>query len=99
MKKLSVGTLLFSLFIPLLIGAAAAAFSAPGMAMYGLMDKPPLSPPEIIFSLIWIILYVLIGLASYFAIVSDKDLRAWLVSLSLYYLQLIMNFFWPLLFF
>lgn len=99
MRKISIGTLLFALFIPLLIGGASAVLSAQGMATYGSMEKPPLSPPPWVFMVAWTILYLMMGLASYFIMVSDVDLRSKAAVLVVYSLQLMMNFMWSILFF
>ncbi len=60
--------------------------------------KPPLSPPAIVFPIVWAILYALMGIGA---------ARVWLAPLSpartrsirLFLLQLGFNFFWSILFF
>lgn len=99
MRKISVGTLIFALFIPLLVGAVSAALSRKGMLLYGDMQKPPLSPPPWVFSVAWTILYLMMGLASYFIIVSETDMRAKAMALIIYSVQLAMNFMWSIFFF
>ena len=99
MNKISVGTLIIALFIPLVIGGASAALSAQGMIMYRTMQKPPLSPPAWLFSVAWTILYLMMGLASYFIIVTGTNNRAKAMALIIYALQLAMNFMWSILFF
>ena len=99
MRKMSIGTLIISLFIPMLIGGISASLSAQGMAMYGSMNKPPLSPPAWVFSVAWTILYLMMGLASYFIIVSEADGRSKAMALIFYGVQLLMNFMWSIVFF
>lgn len=99
MRKISVGTLILSLCIPLLIGAISAALSRRGMATYAGMPKPPLSPPAWAFSVAWTILYIMMGLASYFILVSESDARAKTMAMVIYSMQLAMNFMWSILFF
>ena len=60
--------------------------------------KPKLSPPGIVFPIVWGILYALMGFSAariYFAAPSPLRSR----GLNLYVTQLIVNFFWSLIFF
>lgn len=86
------------LALPLAIGGLSALLSG-GMDSYGTLQKPPLAPPGWVFPIVWTVLYLLMGYASYLVTVSGaekkKVRRAWL----LYGLQLLANFIWPLLFF
>lgn len=91
-------TLIFALFIPLCVGGVSAYLTRNGMATYGTMNKPPLSPPAWVFSVAWTILYLMMGLASYYVIVeenaNDKGM-----AIILYIAQLAMNFMWSIVFF
>ena len=83
--------------IPLAVGGLAALLSG-GMDDYGMLRQPPLSPPGWVFPLVWTVLYVLMGEASYRILMledSPKKRRA----LIAYGAQLALNFIWPLLFF
>ena len=84
--------------IPLAVGGLAALLSG-GMSDYGVMAKPPLSPPGWVFPVAWSILYLLMGYASYRILVSDATHEEIKKALTLYGLQLFANFVWPLLFF
>ena len=89
--------LLIALGIPLAVGGLAALLSG-GMTNYGAMNKPPLSPPGWVFPVVWTILYLLMGYASYRVLelgVGKERHKA----LLLYGAQLAANFIWPLLFF
>lgn len=90
--------LIACLALPLAVGGLAAALSG-GMDSYGMLEKPPLSPPGWVFPVVWTVLYLLMGYASYRTLTSgasSEDIRrAWLF----YGLQLLANFIWPLLFF
>ena len=99
MRRLSVITLIFALFIPLLVGGISAALSRQGMSMYATMEKPPLSPPAWVFSVAWTILYLMMGLAAYFVIESEHNTQAKAMALIIYALQLAMNFMWSIMFF
>ena len=84
--------------IPLAVGGLAALLSG-GMGSYKVMNQPPLSPPGWVFPIVWSILYLLMGYASYRVLESGaepaKIRKAWIF----YGLQLAANFLWPLLFF
>ena len=60
--------------------------------------QPPLSPPMIVFPIVWGILYLLLGVGAariYLAPPSKERSR----GLNLFVAQLIVNFFWSLIFF
>lgn len=60
--------------------------------------QPPLSPPAIVFPIVWGILYALMGIsAARISISPPSRLRC--KGLNLYIAQLIVNFFWSLIFF
>ena len=99
MRKMNIATLIISLFVPLAVGGISAALSAQGMTTYGSMNKPPLSPPAWLFSIAWTILYLMMGLASYFVLVSTSGFNQKVVPLVVYAVQLVMNFMWSIIFF
>ena len=84
--------------IPLAIGGLAALLSG-GMASYKMLNQPPLSPPGWIFPIVWTILYLLMGEASYRIYDSGKDIVLIRSALKAYAVQLALNFIWPLVFF
>ena len=90
--------LLLALAIPLAVGGLAALLSG-GMNDYAAMNKPPLSPPGWLFPVVWTVLYLLMGYASYLVWTSDAPQDMKRSALRLYGLQLAANFIWPLLFF
>ena len=90
-----------SVLIALGVGGLAAYLTSGNMDLYGEIVKPPLAPPSWLFPVAWTVLYVLMGLGS--AIVytmrcqANPLLRA--SALRLYALNLIVNFFWSVIFF
>ena len=90
--------LLIALGIPLAVGGLSTLLSG-GTALYGQLVKPPLSPPGWLFPIVWTILYLLMGYASYLVWKSDAPQEEKRRALTLYALQLLANFLWPLLFF
>lgn len=94
--KIQWKNLVTCLAIPLAVGGLSAMLSQSGMATYAMMNKPAFSPPGWVFPVVWTILYVLMGIASYLVLTSGKPNDA---ALTTYAIQLFFNFFWPILFF
>lgn len=90
--------LIISCAIPLLVGFLAQFFSG-GTDLYETISKPPLSPPPIVFPVVWTILYVLMGLAAF--LIYEKGFVKDYVrdALKFYAVQLCVNFLWPIVFF
>lgn len=85
--------------IALGIGALSGLLSMGSMDDYARMiEKPVLSPPGWLFPVVWTILYVLMGIGAARVWVT-KDSPARHKGLNLYVAQLIVNFFWSLIFF
>lgn len=80
-------------------GALSGWLIRDGVKLYsGSMLKPALSPPAIVFPIVWVILYALMGIgAARIYQVSKTPLRS--RSLWLFLAQLAFNFFWSLIFF
>ena len=67
-----------------------------GMKAFEIVNQPPLTPPMWLFPVVWSILFVLMGIASYLVVMQKgEDTKA----LTLYAVQLIFNFFWSIWFF
>ena len=90
--------LLLCLAIPLAVGGLAALLSG-GMENYKVMNQPPLSPPGWVFPIVWSILYLLMGYASYRVLSANADKSDIKRALTFYGIQLVLNFLWPLIFF
>ena len=90
--------LIICILIPLLVGGISAFLTTGSMKLFGMVSKPPLSPPGWLFPVVWIILYILMGIASYLILVSENKYRAQ-TALRVYGLQLFFNFFWSIIFF
>ena len=80
------------------VGTVAGLLTTLGMEKYSAVEKPALTPPEIVFPIVWTILYALMAVGA---------ARVWLTEeseekdkgLKLYVVQLGMNFLWSILFF
>lgn len=107
--------LLLCLALPLAVGALAGLLTRDSMDAYAALRQPPLSPPGWVFPVVWTILYLLMGLASYLLLPRGADGTILPLSevlsgtrpatdecrgtLFLYAVQLALNFLWPLLYF
>ena len=97
--KLRPGLLAVTIAIPLCVGGISAMLTGDMMKEYFFLNKPPLSPPGWMFPVVWSILYVMMGFASYLVITSGADRSLIMKALVFYGIQLVLNFFWSILFF
>lgn len=63
---------------------------------YNYLVNPPLSPPSYLFPIVWGILYLLIGTSYYIYRKNNNDDS---LTIKLYYIQLILNYLWSIIFF
>lgn len=91
--------------VPLCGGFIISLFTRDAMSKFGSFNQPPLAPPAWLFPVAWTVLYVLMGLASYFIWKKGYDSRkaadkaASKTALIIYGIQLVFNFVWTPLFF
>ena len=91
---------IISILIALAVGGASALLTMGNMDIYNEIRTPPLSPPSILFPIVWTILYILMGISA--AIIytntnsTDKLKKEALVP---YASSLIVNFAWSIIFF
>ena len=95
--KIHLKPLLVSLLISLGVGGLASFVTSGSYSIYKKKKKPALYPPGWLFPIVWGILYFLMGISSYIIFTSNSDSKN--NALKFYALQLIVNFFWPILFF
>lgn len=86
---------IFYLFFPIVIGGIVS-FLIKDSIDYTSLIKPMLSPPKVIFPIMWSIIYLLMGL-SYYLYKKDYD-DVGIVNI-VYYVQLFVNALWALIFF
>lgn len=91
--------LVTSLIPSILTGFLGWIFTHDSMDVYGRLVVPPLSPPAILFPVVWTVLYLLMGAALYLvrSTAGDKDVKS--KGFVLYTVQLIFNFLWTIVFF
>lgn len=91
--------LLTCLLIPLSVGAVSGIISGSGIDNFNSMVKPPLSPPAWLFPIVWTLLFILMGVASYLVLTSGEERTDVVRALVFYGVQLFFNFFWSIIFF
>ena len=81
------------------VGALSGWLSREGTKYYqDNIVKPPLSPPSSVFPIVWGILFALMGYGAARIFLSEQSAER-RKGLNLYVAQLIVNFFWSLIFF
>lgn len=89
--------LIISILIPLGVGGLSALMTGGAMSDYMLLKGPPLSPPAWVFPVVWTLLYILMGIASYLVRKENNIKRDF--ALKIYGVQLFFNLFWSYIFF
>ena len=88
--------LFLSILIPVGLGALVG-FITSGSTNYTSLNQPSFAPPAIVFPIVWTILYTLMGISSY--IISESSSPNKEKALSTYWIQLIINLLWSIIFF
>ncbi|MGN1227354.1 MAG: TspO/MBR family protein [Christensenellales bacterium] len=83
--------------IPVSIGLLSYIIIKDNLQIYGEIAKPFFAPPSILFTIIWPILYSLMGISTYLIVMKQKKIET--ASICVYAVQLFFNFVWPILFF
>ncbi|MBQ1246033.1 MAG: tryptophan-rich sensory protein, partial [Clostridia bacterium] len=90
---------IIGILIPLAVGLLSAYLTRDSMDLYESIVRPALAPPGIVFPIVWTILYTLMGIGSAMIYNIDAPEQDKSRALTLYGLQLAVNFFWSILFF
>lgn len=102
-KKSKIIACVVAIVVPLVVGSISAFISSNAMNTFGTMKQPPLSPPAILFPIVWTILYIMMGVSNYLIWVKtpsdEKLILARKRGIILYGIQLFMNFCWSPIFF
>ena len=99
-KKRTVLTYVIAIAVPLAVGLLSALLTRGNMDIYDRLITPPLSPPSILFPIVWTVLYVLMGISS--AIVwqrRSENIETADRGLAYYAVSLAFNFAWSIIFF
>ncbi len=93
--------LIISIVLPVVVGWVSSYFTASSVKTWFVTLKKPLfNPPSWLFAPVWTILYILMGIAFYLIwknSSANHDLKK--RAIAFYFLQLLLNFFWSVIFF
>lgn len=98
-KRIRPFGLICSIAFPLALGGLSAILTSGSMRHYASMNKPALSPPGWLFPVVWTVLYIMMGIASYLVSTEEEDSTVKQRALIVYAAQLLLNFSWSILFF
>lgn len=99
MKRKNAKLLVLCLLIPLAVGGIGALLAGGFGDGYEAMYKPLLSPPGWVFPIVWTVLYLLMGYASYLVLTAEASEPRRRRALTVCGIQLGINMLWPLFFF
>ena len=92
--------LIIAIAIPIAIGATAGLFTVTGVgSWYQTINKPSWNPPGWVFAPVWTTLYVMMGVSLYLVWKSGVSNNLKRTAIGLCAFQLVLNFFWSLIFF
>ena len=93
---ISLKSLIINIIIPNVVGALGGLLGN-SSAGFNNINKPNFVPPAIVFPIVWIILYTLMGISSYIIYESKSQNKK--QALIFYGIQLVLNSLWTLFFF
>lgn len=91
--------LIISIAIAEGVGILGAIFTRDAMKKYKELVHPSFSPPGWVFPVVWSILFLLMGIASYMVYVKGFRNPEVKGALGFYAVQLVFNFFWTIIYF
>lgn len=97
LKSIKWKPLIINLIITLGIGGLSALITKDFMQTFETINKSPLTPPSMAFPIVWSILFILMAISAYLIYNSNSQLKK--SALIVYGIQLIVNFFWSIIFF
>ena len=98
--KAAIKTYAVSIAVPLVLGLLSALLTMGKMDLYSRVQTPPLSPPSVLFPIVWTILYFLMGVSAG-RIWQKRELapQSADTGIAFYAVSLVFNFAWSILFF
>jgi translocator protein len=92
--------LLFCIFICQLAGIIGSYFTVNSIpTWYASLNKPYLNPPNWLFGPVWFTLYTLMGISLFIVWKNRKRLRGIKSTMTIFFLQLLLNTLWSIVFF
>lgn len=94
--KINLKPLLLFVLGALLVGALSS-WAGGTMTGFDNINTPSFVPPASVFPIVWTVLFILMGISAYIVFEAKDPLSK--NALIYYYIQLAVNFLWPVLFF
>ena len=89
----------FFILSALAVGGLSAFLTRNNMDIDADLLMPPLSPPSILFPIVWTLLFILMGISAAMIYNADAPKRDKSTALKIYALSLAVNFSWNIIFF
>lgn len=99
MKKEKLYGILFYIFTAEGIGALSALIAGNFSDFFLEYEEPSLLPPGWLFPVVWTVLYAIMGYSAYLISRADTSKDVKKNALTVYWIQLALNFMWSILFF
>ncbi|MBW3004887.1 tryptophan-rich sensory protein [Candidatus Woesearchaeota archaeon] len=91
---------LLSMILPFIAASIGSYFTTASVSTwYAALQKPSFSPPNWIFTPVWIILYLMMGLALYLVWKEGWETKLVKTGMILFFIQLVLNALWSIVFF
>jgi translocator protein len=108
MKVSNLFKLIIAILVSELAGVVGSIYTTPAIqsGWYAELAKPVLNPPAWIFAPVWTTLYLMMGISLFLIWKQHSNilknvgmLRTWRKSIALFFIQLILNALWSIIFF
>lgn len=91
---------ILSVIIPLAVGGLSGYLTSGEIKdWYRTVEKPVFNPPDFVFGPVWTALYIMMGIAFVLVWKAGAESGRKRKAMTLYFLQLLLNFLWSLIFF
>lgn len=87
----------FSIALAVGVGMLSGFLTRDGTQAFESIQKSPLTPPSVVFPIVWTILFALMGISAAMVYRSRSTVPG--RALLVYAIQLVVNFFWSIIFF
>lgn len=98
-RSIKIIPLIVNILIPILGEFLVLYINRNTIGTYNSLKKFFLTPPNIVFVIVWSILYILMGVAAYRIYIKNKDNNDDKGAYFFYLIQLILTFMWSFIFF
>ena len=107
MKINKFSKLIIAIAISELAGLVGSVFTLPSIpAWYATLTRPEIAPPNWVFGPVWTTLYALMGISLFliwkqhpYKLEFVRMLRVWKWAIALFFIQLVLNTLWSIIFF